>query len=119
MSNFSDLYPDTKDCFELEKQILIINNDIEHFNSKLQDREANKLKPVLNFKKEQFNLSKCAPIIEAKRMKDTGNVLDKYSELAKERIEKDSFLTRNNLILISVITFGALFFIFSNKNKKK
>jgi hypothetical protein len=50
MADLSVLYPNVKDCFELEKQINIIKNDADHFFSTLNDREGNRRQDFLKIK---------------------------------------------------------------------
>lgn len=104
MADLSVLYPNVTDCFQLEKQIQVIKNDMDFYYSILNPREGDRRKELLKFKEQQFSVAKCPAKIEAKRQADTMAIFDKYSEISKIRIDSMSFKTRNILVLIGAST---------------
>lgn len=116
MDRFEVQYPTTTDCFAAERQINVLKNDIAHYWSVHNAGEASKRETVLRQKEETFFLMGCNAKIAQKRMDDTTKVLDKYSEIAKERIEKDSYSTRNVYIGIAVVTLVFAAFLIVKDN---
>lgn len=117
MADLSVLYPNTTDCFALEKQLNVIRNDMNHFYSNLNDKEGDRRKSFLDIKVQQFNLMGCPAKVEAKRQSDTMQIFDKYAKVSETRITKDSFSTRNIIIGMSLITIIAATLILKYKSK--
>jgi len=119
MADLNVLYPNTTDCFMLEKQLNVIKNDMDWYYSKLKSSEGNKRKKLLELKTKQFNLMSCPVKIETKRQDDTMQIFDKYAKVSETRIEKDSFSTRNIIIGISLVTLIAALLVVKLKTKSK
>lgn len=96
-------YPETTDCFALEKQIGILKQDIFYWRTKYNDSEAVVRERLLKRREEQFNIMACPAKVNAKRQAESQAIFDKYADQAKSRIETDSFKTK-----YVYIAFGAL-----------
>lgn len=94
-------YPNTKDCFELDKQIQGLKTDIGYFAEKGDTKNASAREALLKFRQSEFEVSDCHLQIEEKRKVDTNQIFDKYANVAQSRIVTDSLKTRNTLIVIS------------------
>lgn len=115
-SELDSKYPKSKNCFVLEKQIAQIKQDQAHYYSIFWVREAEELEGLLRLRMETYAVLGCPAVIEAKRQADTGAVLDKYSNIAQQRIETESKSTKTVYIAIAaVLLIGAMAIIIKNK----
>lgn len=117
MADLSVLYPNVTDCFQLEKQIQVIKNDMDWYYSKLNPGEGDRRKELLKLKEQQFGVAKCPAKIEAKRQADTMAIFDKYANISETRIVTDSKKNRNILIAISGVTLAITVFIILKSKK--
>lgn len=97
-------YPLLTDCFAMEKQINVLRQDMNYYYSRMNDGDGNKLKALLKRREELFATSGCKNVVLQKLETENKSILDKYSQVAKTRIESDSISTRNIYIGVSVVT---------------
>jgi hypothetical protein len=117
MADLSVLYPNVTDCFQLEKQIQVIKNDMDWYYSNLNPREGDRRKELLVIKQQQFNLLKCPEKVNLKRQADTMAIFDKFASISETRIVTDSKKNRNILIAISGVTLAITLFIILKSKK--
>lgn len=111
-------YPPVKDCFQLQKQIQILENDINFYAMKFNSSEVEVRKNLLKKKLEQFQVMQCPAKVDEKIQSEYRVIYDKYADDAKTRIEADSFNTRYVYIGFgAAVLITALFFI--TKKRKK
>ena len=109
-------YPPVKDCFQLQKQIQILENDINFYAMKFNSSEVEVRKALLKKKLEQFQVMQCPAKVDAKIQAEYRVIYDKYASDAKTRIEGDSYNTRYVYLgLGAIVLVGALFFITRKK----
>lgn len=117
MADLSVLYPNVTDCFQLEKQIQVIKNDMDWYYSKLNSKEGDRRRNLLKFKEQQFQVAKCPEKVAIKRQEDTMAIFDKYANISETRIVTDSKQNRNILIAISGVTLAVTLVIILNSKK--
>lgn len=117
-SNLFLEYPNTDDCFVLEKQIQGLKTDIDYFTQNGDINNASKREALLKFRNTQFEIEGCLNVIQSKRNLDTKQVFDKFASEAEKRIVLDSKKTRNTLIAISGFTLIAAIILIIKINKK-
>jgi len=116
MNSLESQYPFVNDCFGLEKQIKVIENDIDYLRKRFKSDGGRE--KLLKERKEYFFVLGCAAKVEAKRQSDTKEIFDKNAEIAKKRIEQDSIKTRNTIAYISAgVLLTALMVILINRKK--
>ena len=80
---------------------------------------AKGLKEALNDVREDFNKYNCVQEIETQRQEVLGKTISEYSQLDKERIEKESIYERNQRIFFGGLVLVGGLIIITMFNKKK
>lgn len=103
MNSLESLYPEVYDCNALQKQITILETDIDYFRKRFNSGEANAREKILKQRQETFYVLSCDKTIDFQLQSATKAIFDKNAELAKKRIELDSIKSRNTLIGFGIV----------------
>jgi hypothetical protein len=97
-SELSSIFPETKDCIELDRQINKLVNNTDFWRKQFNEEQANASKGLSDLKKKQSQDQNCAKKIAEERGKVLSTIANKYSEVDRIRIETDSIKKRNKQI---------------------
>jgi len=96
---------DNYDCNLLSSKINLISN----FGVGAKD--------LVDFYKQQYSKNNCDKIIQDSAFKEVDKITDKYQKIDKERIETESFLQRNNKLILGAVVLIAGLLIVATINK--
>lgn len=112
------LYPYSDDCFIMEKTIGKIMNEKSFYALKLNKNEISVLDKRLNELNDFFSKKNCEMVLGNKKIEEVSEIVTKYAEIDKIRIETESFAERNKRIIIGAIILLASLGILAIVTKK-
>jgi len=98
------LYPEKNNCTELETQINVIKNDIDYFYENFNENQAKQRESILKQKELQFSVMNCNETLLSNKVNKLNNIFDRYSYIAKIRIESQTDNQKKVYIAIGVVT---------------
>lgn len=108
-------FPTVNSCSELDKQIQMLTINKDYWARQANDAERNATDSLLSSKKKVFSTLKCDKTLIAEKNVMLDYYIDKYSQLDKSRIEKESISERNKRLYIGggilVIGLGILIYL--------
>lgn len=121
MADLKTKYPDTTNCFQLEKQIDQIVAEHYHESVKFNSGYAWELEELLYKKRAIKKGLNCEAVIQNEKLKTTASILNKYSATTTQEVTGESKKTRNMYVFIAGVTFvlGSLILIYNSKTLSK
>lgn len=111
------LYPTSDDCFWIEKTINRIINEKSFYAIKMNSAELTVLDQRLKELQDDFAKKNCEMVLGNKKIEEVSDIVKKYGEIDKARIESQSIAERNKRIIIGIgiILAGVGIILITNK----
>lgn len=111
------LYPYSDDCFVMEKNINKLINEKSFYAVKMNSGEISVLDKRLTELNDFFAKKNCEMVLGNKKIEEVSDIVKKYGEIDKARIESQSIAERNKRIIIGIgiILAGVGIILITNK----